>query len=375
MHRATLAALALLPGMVLLAPALSLALAIRGFVAIGRWIGRRLEPAFMTWTELIEFDPRLGWKPRARLSGSYFALNDDVYRIVTDEEGWPGLRTIDESDLIAVGDSFAFGYGAHFARTFAALSRGVRVKGIGAPGYSMVHGLLVVEALGRRLAGKLVVWLVCLDNDLQDNLAPEMRGYRAPFVRRRGEEGEWEIVTRHLSPDRWRASDMDSRRLLPSFCVPGALADRAFSACDYLIGRARLACSAADATLVIVTVPRPEQLGAHRAACATAAGSLEEPDLPDRRFAESCRRHGVPLVVGREFLTPDDYKRREGVHWSARGHRRMAALCEGLYAAFREGTLSARIPPAGTEFGRGARRPAGPELTAAVPARVARKTS
>ena len=40
-------------------------------------------------------------------------------------------------------------------------------------------------------------------------------------------------------------------------------------------------------------------------------------NLPDRRIAESCQRHGVPFIVGKDHLSARDYKRIEGLHWNA----------------------------------------------------------
>ena len=52
-----------------------------------------------------------------------------------------------------------------------------------------------------QLQGKLVVWFIYFGNDLYDNLAPDMYGYRTPFVREAN--GAWEMVTHHISPDKW----------------------------------------------------------------------------------------------------------------------------------------------------------------------------
>ena len=258
--RGFIAAIAIVPCVVVLSPVFLVAVFLLLFVSAVRAIGRRLEPAFVTWPELVEFDRTLGWKPRPNMDGHYLADQDDVFRIVTDREGWPGRRSLDESDIVVIGDSFAFGYGVDTNRSFAELDPKLRVKALGAPGYSMVQPVLLMEQLGRRLRGRLVVWFAYLENDLQDNLAPEMRKYRAPFVRLDPVRGEWTIVDEHLEPRKWECSNLDARRLFPRFCVPGPLADRAYSACDYLIGRAERACHEAGAHLVMVTIPHPMQL-------------------------------------------------------------------------------------------------------------------
>jgi hypothetical protein len=350
MIRVFIAVIAFIPCTILLLPAFAVAVPLAVFAATVRALGRLLEPRFNTWTELIDYHPVLGWKPRPNLDVHYLALGDDVFRIVTDEEGWPGRRSLDESDLVVIGDSFAFGYGIDINRSFAALSSRVKVKAVGAPGFNMVHGVLLMEQFAERLRGKLVVWMPFFDNDLQDNLAPEMRGYRAPFVRpsRAAEsDREWEIVINHIDRGRWGCSYMDSRRLFPRLCVPGPLADRAYSACDYLIERAAMSCRQVGAQLAVVTIPHALQLT--QTGLATLATLSGDParcdgDLPDRRIVESCRRFSVPLVIGKEYFTRDDFKRREGVHWNYRGHARTSVLLERLHDSFRSGSLDALIP-------------------------------
>jgi len=344
--RVLLAVIVVVPCLVLLVPVAVIVLALQAITATVRAIGRALEPPFVPWSDLMRFDPRLGWKPSPDLNVHYLAEGDDVFHVQTDSEGWPGRSSVDESDVVVIGDSFAFGYGVDTARSFASLSKDWRVKAVGAPGYSMVHGVLLMEQLELRLHGRLVVWLVYLENDLQDNLAPEMRQYRAPFVRH-GVNG-WQIEDRHLSRAPWRCSDQDRRRLFARFCVPGPLADRAYSAADYLIGRAQAACQRAGAELVVVTVPDAMQLTPHGIqGLAAASGDAARCDagLPDQELGRSCQRYGVQLLSGRDHLTAADYKRREGIHWNARGHRRMAAVISRLAAASRPGAGSLNARP------------------------------
>jgi hypothetical protein len=345
--RGFIAAVAIVPCLVVLSPIFLDAGFLLAFVSIVRAIARVLEPSFVAWSGLVEFDRTLGWKPRPHVDGHYLAEHDDVFRIVTDSEGWPGRRTLDESDILVVGDSFAFGYGVDTDRSFAELDPALGIKALAAPGYSMVQPVLLMEQLGPRLRGKLVVWFAYLENDLQDNLAPEMRKYRAPFVRLDPAAGGWTIVDAHLQPGKWECSNLDARRLFPKFCVPGPLADRAYSACDYLTGRAARACREAGASLVMVTIPHPMQLTrAGIAGLVALSGHPDEcdPKLPDRRIAETCRRHRVPMIAASTHLSRRDYKHREGIHWNHRGHRRVARLLGKVYETFRSGHLEALVP-------------------------------
>lgn len=352
MARVLIASLSALLSLVVLLPAFVVSGAQFLFAACVRGIARVLEPSFVPWNELMMFDPKLGWRPRPNLDAHYLAQRDDIFHVATDAEGWAGSRSLDESSVLVIGDSFAFGYGVDTGRSFANLNPTLSIKSIGSPGYSMVQGVLLMEQFGARMSGKLVVWFVCQENDLEDNLAPGMMGYRAPFIRPAAVPGGWEIVDSHVTPTVWRGSAVGATwtraaatRLLPNICVPGALSDRVFAGCDYLIGRASTACARAGARLVLVTVPDPTQLtaaGHADLAARSAQPDACDPHLPDRRLAEICARHQVPCVAGKDHLTAADYKHIEGLHWNQRGHRRISEMLGQLYASFKSGAFAER---------------------------------
>jgi hypothetical protein len=347
MLRLVIAAVILLPSLVLLLPVFVVTGAMFVFATCVQAIGRWLEPAFVPWTDIMTFDPKLGWRPRSNVDTRYLADRDDVFRVVTDSDGWPGRGSIDDSAVVVIGDSFAFGYGVDAGKSFADLNPGLIVKAVGAPGYSMVQSVLLMEQFAERLSGKLVVWFICLENDLQDNMAPAMRRYRSPFVRPSAAAGGWEIVDEHVEPTPWKSTDRHWKRILPYLCVPGPLADRAYAASDYLIARASASCKRVGAHLLLVTIPDPSQLSAAgRARLAAMSGSAEACDanLPDRRLVESCARHGVPAIVGKDHLTAGDYKRLEGLHWNERGHQQMAAIIRRAFQSFKAGSLVASAP-------------------------------
>ena len=115
----------------------------------------------------------------------------------------------------------------------------------------MVQSVLLMEQFAERLTGKLVVWFVCLENDLRTTWrrrcgATDRRLFGRPSAR-----GGWEIADEHVGPvavavDRSQAGSGSCR-----ICAcPGPLADRAYAGCDYLIGRASAACSRVGAQLV-----------------------------------------------------------------------------------------------------------------------------
>lgn len=348
MARTLLAIAAAAVCMVLLVPAFAVAALMLGFASLVRVIGGLLEPRYVALMDLLVFDQALGWKPRPNLDTHYLAEHDDLFQIVTDNDGWAGRRSLEESDIVVIGDSFAFGYGVDTRKSFAEVDPTLRVKGVGAPGYSQVQGVLLMEQLGERLRGKLVVWFVYVENDLRDNLTPNMRTYRQPFVRPGEVPGEWEIARQHVSAEGWRCSKGPSyNSMLARLCTPCPISDRAYSACEYLIAEGARLCAGIGAHLMVMTIPNPGLLTASgRATLAGLSGSHESFDenLPDRRIAAACQRHGVPMIPGKAYLSQRDYKRREGIHWNERGNHQVAKLLRQVYASYRSDKLRAYIP-------------------------------
>jgi hypothetical protein len=336
--RIVLALVAASIGLLLTLPVIIFAIPFALIAGLTKGIARLIEPRFVQWHQLIEFDPSVGWKPKAHLDTHYFAERDDIYHLTTDAEGWPGKTTLADSQLVVFGDSYAFGYGVEPTASFVARASQVRVKAIGAPGYNLVQELLLMRQLSPRLSGKLVVWFVYLGNDLFDNLAPSMRHYRTPFVRETpGVDGEkkWEIVTAHLTPQPWSYSAGRHRRgmhlhTLAALHSPTFLAQRAYAACEFLMQEGAQVCQQAGARLVVLTIPSPltlNQKGLQQFPHALPV----DPQLPDRAIGEACRKLGVRFVAGKDFLTEHHYKTHDD-HWNERGHHRVAEELNRLYA-------------------------------------------
>ena len=172
----------------------------------------------------------------------------DLFQLKTDSDGWRGKATLHESEIVVFGDSFAAGYGVDERHFFANLHRQPKIKSIGIGGYSMVQELLWMKHLAPQLRGKLVVWFIYHGNDLYDNLSPDLRGYRKPFVRERRQNGDWEIVSSHVSRDQWpvvtriRLEGQHHLAKLAEICSDTFLAERAYGACAYLIRSGEQIC-------------------------------------------------------------------------------------------------------------------------------------
>jgi hypothetical protein len=297
---------------------------------------RLFEMSCIPWRDIVFYEPVIGWKPKPNLNLKYFAIDGAVCRLRTDSHGWAGTRSIAESDIVVFGDSFAFGYGVNLKRSFFEQITQPRIKAIGAPGYNMVQELILMRQLAAELEGKLVVWFICLDNDLYDNLRPNKPNlYKTPFVRSFNGTGDWKIVADHLSP----VGKSDPPRqspyypMLAKFCTEGFFSERAFSACSYLIKNGRGICAEAGAELVVMTIPNRHQLSERGVAFLAShlpGSNRLDADYPDKRIGAICEQIGVRFVAAKKYLSPDDYKDRDP-HWNESGHRRIAALMASLY--------------------------------------------
>jgi hypothetical protein len=289
------------------------------------------EPRTVPWNELIQFDPVVGWKPKPCLRAFCEAMQADIFYVETDEEGWSGPGSLDESPLVVFGDSFAFGYAANRPFFRVSASR-LQIKAVAAQGYSMVQELMLMTQLAPRLRGKLVVWFIFPGNDLTDNLSPAMWGYRSPFVLQSDVRG-WEIVTAHLQPNKWAAYPRyDRNKKLSAVFGQNMASDRVYSACEFLIDRGQAVCKQTGANLVVLTIPWLIQFDP--LPWDGVSDKTLQPELPDRKLAEICKRLGVEFVPGKQYFTKSDFIPYEG-HLNDKGHRRLAVILHDLYQASR----------------------------------------
>jgi len=332
-------------------PVLVVGLLVYVFSACVRGLARRLEPTYVKWRQLIEFDPELGWRPIANLDSHYMVKRDEIHRVQTDSIGWPRADVLSgDHDVVVIGDSYAFGFGIDTGSSFADLTERPKIKAIGAPGYSMVQGVILMRQLAQQLQGKLVVWFVYAENDLYDNLFPSVFGYRSPFARNKNGSEDWEIVSNHISSDSWVSSarvrpNMD---VLAELCTQTPLSDRIYSACSYLIREASGVCHRAGAQLVVLAIPNLNQLepeGRKMLSSKASQAASFNVNYPDQKIAEICGEYGVPFVAGSAHLRSEDYKRWERWHWNTGGHAKVAELLSKLYDSHTAGHLATGRAP------------------------------
>jgi hypothetical protein len=296
----------------------------------------RAQGKAVSWEKLMEYAPTIGWKPKSNVSARALDLAGNGFSVTTDADGWRRpLHKPREYDVYVFGDSFAFGFGASDRDFFPNLMRSPRVRAIGANGYNMVQELLLMERYAGELAGRMVVWFVYHGNDLVENLTPNMRRYRMPFVREVGAEGQkWEIVTTHVNPSPWDIGvNRDYYALLAEVCCDSTLANRAFSACDFLIGRAKALCDQASAQLIVVSLPDVLQIDpARRELLAAKAPDPDsfDVDRPDAALRAICAEHEVEFRTTRDVLTPRHFIEGD-VHWNRTGNQRMAEFLTEIF--------------------------------------------
>lgn len=335
--RSILALVASVMALVLALPVLVLWAPFRAVAGLTPILARFLEPAHARWPDLMRFDPVLGWRPRAELDARYLTdVDPEVFRLVTDRDGWPGTGTVEEARVVVVGDSWAMGYAVAPERGFAALLRDMGVKAVGCNGYNLVQELLLIRELGEALAGKTVVWLIYQGNDLHENLLPFIgsQGYPAPFVREsEADDGGWEIVTHHVREGNWGASRVSTggprqRGVMEELHSDTHLARRAFEACGHLLSEGKRHLDRLGAEVVVVGLPHPVGLRPRtrdRWIREARDPSGLDPQRIDRELGALCEQLGVPYVAARERLEGRHFRPSDD-HLTEAGHEVLAGL-------------------------------------------------
>jgi hypothetical protein len=325
--------------LVILIPLMILAFPAWIFVSLCVTLEKKFISSGTSWEDIIKYEPVIGWKPKPNLNDVlYFDPSGDRGSISTDDYGWPGRNSIIDSDIVVFGDSFAFGFGSDFKKTYYKFNDSVIIKPIACPGYNMVQDLLLMKRYAEKLKGKLVVLFICMDNDFADNLKYcQSQHYANPFVKMNYEKQEWEIVTSHVQRTKWLYGEKKSHNSLrfANLCIPSAYADRVFSACEYVIQEAKKACDAAGAELLVFTIPDKRQLtksGMNEFKKQLKSDLTLDPDLPDSKIEQICNKLNLSFLSGKNHLTINDYKVRDS-HWNERGNEKVGALIHNFYSS------------------------------------------
>lgn len=336
-----LGALAALPAILLGAPFWLMRAAVRGLAA-------RMERNHAREGEIMRFDPHLGWRAKPGLDTPYLD-RADVSHATTDEDGWPGNGSLEDSEVVAVSDSYGFGYGVGKGECFTELDPNLRIKALACPAYDLAQEVVALRMHAHQLENKLVLWFVYLENDIVQSLWPQHQGRRKPFVRQSSGEGVWAIDADHVRSERWIESVGGRKRgNFADLCSPSGFSERHFSALRHLVEEGLRACRSVSGTqLVVFSIPYLLQLSdAGRERLRARAGDPEgfDPDLPDQRLAGICEDLEIPFIPLSGTLEPGDYRRFDEFHWNARGHRKVSRVVARVHSGWRQGTVEAPGP-------------------------------
>jgi len=341
--RNVLAVLAALVSIVLVMPLLILTVPFWIVSSVTRAVAHLMQRKQSPWDTIIEYAPTVGWRVKPNLNLRYITVDDDSCHVITDSQRCVGGTSFSECEIVVFGDSFAFGYGVDTRDSYFNLNRNLRIKAIGAPGYNMVQELLLMREFSCQLAGKFVVWFICLENDLYDNLRPYSHNlhYRAPFVRKVNGGTEWEIVTGHVNPGKWSYPTIKAAYgpMFAKVCTPSALSEYVYSSCSFLLREGQDTCAQVGAQLAVMTIPKKHQLsecGVKKMASELEDTTGFDPDMPDKMFSEMCHEMELPFVAAKRHLNVEDYKEYDW-HWTKQGHRRAAQLVADIYDGRKSG--------------------------------------
>jgi hypothetical protein len=308
------------------------------FVKATMWIFTRIfTPKAGEWSDILEYDETVGWKPKPNVNTYYRDLSEQHCHIITGPDGWPGTNTFEDADVIVFGDSFAYGFGIDYDKSYARQLKEPRIKPIGAPGYNMAQAVLLMEQYKEKLRGKVIVWFICLENDLYDNIKPYNSSYnRIPYVCRRNGSDSWGIVRDHIDRGHWFVPNRRREYFaaFAQFCTQSPLANYAYTAAEYLIKEGQKIARSVNAHLVVFTIPQREQLneaGIRRLISYLPKNNNNfNPDYPDARLNTICNTLNVPFIAGKSFLESSDYLALDP-HWNLKGNKKVAQNISDIF--------------------------------------------
>jgi hypothetical protein len=265
----------------------------------------------------VEHDAELGWAPVPnKVQSADIRINSIGLRDVE-------LEPAGKPTVAFVGDSFVFGLGVKAEQRFTDLLRRdlpeMRVVNVGVAGYGTDQELLLLKRLWPKLEPRVVVLIVCVDNDHEDNSRNARHG-------------------RHFKPYLVKAGDTWRFEGLP---VPRG--PRWYYEHDWLVGHVTVVRAALYLYMLVrhpsFTVPDPTgPLVAMMRDHVQSQGAkflvgLQKRDPGLEPFLKSS---GIP------YVTLEDAPQIGGGdnHWSPEGHAIVARRLKAFMSA--EGALAAR---------------------------------
>jgi hypothetical protein len=271
-------------------------------------LGWRMLPGVHKWGD--------GWSAARAGTTNSLGWRDDEFAVA---------RVDGRRRLLAIGDSFVFGFGVDQGERFTELLEDERVEilNLGVCAWGTDQQLLLCEREASRLRPDVVLWVICIANDLDDIRSDRKAGWSKPWFTLEGEvlqlhraRTDWRLGLRtrtHLGELLGRV--LDGGRPAQSFAPAWRHADPMplFAA---LARRFAASVQAAGAHLLAVIehpgTPAPEPAGPLATAVQHVLddASIHSLDLLPAFTAEAQRWRELRLPCG---------------HWSALGHRVVAA--------------------------------------------------
>lgn len=307
-------------------------------VVVAMEAGIRLaDPELMVRVRSIHrYHPRLGWevRPNLRVStgGIKLSLDEGGNRLTGEE----GKVAVNRPHILILGDSVAFGLGVSDEETFgASLSQGespYRVTNMAVPGYGPGQSLLTYEAKGRALQAAVVIFALCLGNDLADVVSRHHlydENIPKPRFFRRG--GELELEDDQVRRA-WFRGLLDNSFLLARFAPPRERLGEQPERVERRLQALRARSAEAEDTVVAIVKRLRKGVERHGARFLVVAfpderaldpASTRWPGLREKLAPEADLLDLVPVLAqNRESFTR--YSLDHIGHLSRRGHERAA---------------------------------------------------
>lgn len=331
--------------------------------AAGR-CSHRAADYYRDWHATFTPDPELGFRCRPCLDVVLAGHPELGCRLRTNHRG---LRTTLEEgpvDVVAIGDSFTFGYGveerAAWPAQLARLS-GLRVANLGISGFGPGSELAMLRREGLRLRPRLVVWQF-FANDLLDaaSFAAWQRSGQGDFLAweraRLTPSGDFGVAggvgrsvrgllhrwlvsyelakyalrlgaySPHSRPARWVRSGgapmlLNSREPLAWADLSDARVQEGMALTTAALRAARDEARAAGADLLVVAAPTREAVYWRG-----AAGERQALEHNDRWLAQLCRQLDIPCLSLLPAFQRAAQREQllyfgQDVHWNPAGHR------------------------------------------------------
>ena len=295
------------------------------------------KPNTVSWSEILQYDAELGWKPKPNLNAIYVDVSGDECSLVTDDSGWVGKTSMNESDIMVIGDSFAMGYGSYFKKSFIEQTRKAKIKAFAAPGYNMVQQFLLLKKYGHQFRGKRVAWFICFENDLYDNIFPHHhRHYKNPCIVYDRNRDEWKIMTEHIKQNQENvfSNTRKYQKFYAKISIKNDFSDKIYSGARYVINEAKQIADEFDLELYILGIPFVSQLSEKMSQkdfqSKLSDGEQFNTNYMHDQFSEICEENNINFIQLRRHLTTSDYKLYD-THWNTMGNRKVAHILDDIY--------------------------------------------